>query len=532
MNMKKIYFNLLVVLLSLPMAGWAQEPCTPHEQFSNNFQSKGFMEEGGQWLANDFKVSANTLNFEAQRITANLWSQGGIESVDVVFYEDDGGKPGAVFGDTLTDVVPTSQEIIGTAEEFDVHDVVVDFPTSVNLPGTGTSPVTYWVQLIALPNDVSTNVGWEVTFEGVIGEGVRFSNPTASVWYVEENIDGVFALSGECTLSEGCLIPENVQASNVTTNSAEISWDGWPTAENYVLEYGPAGFELGQGTEIVIDGSTTTAILEGLDHAGSYDVYVKTVCAEGESIFTVPFRFMTEDLYCDIDVLVIIEPITYLSFAGIENVTPPTLDASPGHAFHLDMLAQVEAGATYPIIAEGNTGGDYTNGFTAFFDWNQDGVFNGTDERYDIGTLTNSNGEDGQQVTADITVPENAAEGATRMRVIKQFYANQFPLDGCTYISYGQIQDFTVEVSIPTSTVDFESHDFSFGPNPTTDAVQLSASTPIQKVSVFNALGQNVLTQDLRTRSPRLDLSGFDGGVYFMEVTIDGERKTFKVVKE
>ena len=199
--------------------------------------------------------------------------------------------------------------------------------------------------------------------------------------------------------------------------------------------------------------------------------------------------------------------------------------------FFLEMVADVEPGSSYNIIVRGNTGGDYDNGITAFIDWNQDGILNNTTERYDIGVLTNSNGEDGQEISTTIVVPANALPGTTRLRIIKEFYSGEHVMDACFWVSYGQIEDYSVEVA-SLGTDQFDLNSFSFFPNPAKEILSFQATTPVSKLVFYNALGQEVLRKSVNATSSQVDISSLSKGLYFMEVNIHGESKTFKVLRE
>lgn len=451
--MKKLLFLIPTCLVLFGLSTYSQSSCTPHDHPSSTVRSKGFTDVSGQTVANDFLISANTLAFDAEQMELNLWTMDDtVGSVDLVFFNNDGIHPGTVVGDTIQNIVPTSQEILDIDDEegFQIRKVVLDFPNPIALQGTGTEPVKYWVEVIAHPTTPGNRIGWELNGEDVFGEGVNFTNPTIDYFMVNENWDGVFKLSGQCTVAEGCLIPETVTATNIGNHEATINWVGFPEAESYTLVYGESGFDLdsGEGETISIPGGQTSVTLEDLELISEYDVYIKTICTDGESLFTVPFRFTTTDIYCDMDVLEEIEPITYVEFAGIANRTDAALNESPGHELFLDIEGEVVPGQTYTFTMEGNTGGDYENGISVFIDWNQDGVFDNTTERYDIGVLYSSTGEDGKQITAEIEVPTTVAPGKTRMRVLKEFYANTYVPDGCAWLSYGQAEDYTIAIDL------------------------------------------------------------------------------------
>ncbi|MGO3182242.1 MAG: GEVED domain-containing protein [Aequorivita sp.] len=142
-----------------------------------------------------------------------------------------------------------------------------------------------------------------------------------------------------------------------------------------------------------------------------------------------------------------IEPITLVEVAGISNVSDAAIDGSPAHEDFTAIVGDMEEDMTYTIALEGNTGGGFTNSFTVFIDWDQDGLLDNDSERYEIGTINSSTGTDGQQATGDIVVPAGVTEGPTRMRVIKR-YTGTFATDSCTPGSgYGQAEDYTIEVT-------------------------------------------------------------------------------------
>ncbi len=144
-----------------------------------------------------------------------------------------------------------------------------------------------------------------------------------------------------------------------------------------------------------------------------------------------------------------VEPITSVNFAGIDNVS----DAATGGTAHEDytsLTANVDAGSQYTITLQGNSDGPFTNRFIVFFDWNHDGNFSGADEAYPIAqTINSSTGTDGITAVGTILVPSTALPGATRMRVKKLFGTTNYT-DPCVGGGYGQVEDYSVVVTIPS----------------------------------------------------------------------------------
>lgn len=159
--------------------------------------------------------------------------------------------------------------------------------------------------------------------------------------------------------------------------------------------------------------------------------------------------------YCGpIDFTFNVEPISNVVVAGISNATDPTLNGTPDHEFFLDIVGEMSPGETYPIALEGNTDGSFTNRFVVFIDWNQNGILNDAGEVYEMdNTIFNSTGSDGQQALGTIIVPTEALEGNTRMRVKKIFGTTDF-LDPCLGTGYGQVEDYTINVSTGSPTED------------------------------------------------------------------------------
>ncbi|MBR5353627.1 MAG: fibronectin type III domain-containing protein [Bacteroidales bacterium] len=88
-----------------------------------------------------------------------------------------------------------------------------------------------------------------------------------------------------------CTNASDVVASNVTTNSATISWTGSANAISYLVEYGSRGFTPGTGTTVT--SATNSIALTGLNPGSSYEAYVYAICANDTSIASQVCNFTT-----------------------------------------------------------------------------------------------------------------------------------------------------------------------------------------------------------------------------------------------
>ncbi len=91
-----------------------------------------------------------------------------------------------------------------------------------------------------------------------------------------------------------------------------------------------------------------------------------------------------------------------------------------------------------------------------------------------------------------------------------------------------QMDDFSVTAStLGVSDQNFEDFNYFVANN----QLNLSANTSMEKVALYNMLGQQVVSQKLTSTNETVSLSGLQSGVYIVTVSIDGASKSFKVVK-
>lgn len=72
---------------------------------------------------------------------------------------------------------------------------------------------------------------------------------------------------------------------------------------------------------------------------------------------------------------------------------------------------------------------------------------------------------------------------------------------------------------------------FNFYPNPTTDVLNLKANSNIESVSLFNLLGQKVMSVKVDATTSNISLGGLATGNYLMNVTVNGQTGTYKITK-
>lgn len=227
------------------------------------------------------------------------------------------------------------------------------------------------------------------------------------------------------------------------------------------------------------------------------------------------------------------EPITHLEFGEINN--PSDVTSPLGYEDFTEISTQVERGETYEIKLQGFTGGNYTSYFTVFIDFDEDGQFDVEEESFFVSDedslfIENSTGTDDIVAVGYITIPEAVSLGEKRMRVIKNY--GQPLLNPCDPVGFGQIEDYTLEVVKNMSVENSVFNDFQFYPNPAGEYLNLKSTEAIQKIEIFNLLGQKLKEISSDKSEIQLKLDDLLKGVYLMKVDIDGKTKTYKLLKK
>ncbi len=72
---------------------------------------------------------------------------------------------------------------------------------------------------------------------------------------------------------------------------------------------------------------------------------------------------------------------------------------------------------------------------------------------------------------------------------------------------------------------------FSFFPNPVNNVLTINAQASIDNITVYNMLGQTVITSTPNTNDSKVDMSALQTGAYFIQVSINNTLNTVRVIK-
>ncbi|MGV7108154.1 GEVED domain-containing protein, partial [Flavobacterium sp. U410] len=242
---------------------------------------------------------------------------------------------------------------------------------------------------------------------------------------------------------------------------------------------GPGGGTGGTGGGDGVNGTSGSTIGGGGGASGDRSGGARTGGAGARGQITITYT-STLQTYCSPTFTTAIEPITNVTFAGINNTTSNTVNGSSALESFCYAATVMQGSPTNIISVKGNTDGNFTDYIRVYIDWDQNGTFgNNANEIYDLGTITNSTGVDAITLTSNIAVPATASIGVTKMRVMKRY--NGYPTGSCqTGTGYGQAEDYIVNVVAPLPCVTPTSQPTALSLTPTgaTIAGSFTAASP------------------------------------------------------
>ncbi|MFP4555504.1 MAG: GEVED domain-containing protein [Bacteroidales bacterium] len=389
---------------------------------------------------------------------------------------------------------------------FDSGDLMFD-------PGSmSKTTVTGTITIPAGTNPITTRMRISMKYNGAQEACETFS-------YGEVEDYTVQIVAGSTTPPAA---PTGLSASDITTNSATLSWDASADATSYDVQFRQEG-----GAWNTSNVSGTSANANDLDAATVYEWQVRANNANGSSEYSSIETFTTLNStvsYCD-------SKGNNSSYEWIERVKFDEIDNvsgdNNGYADFTSQTATVARGETLPINFQvGFSGSSYTEYWAVWIDFNQNGEFE-TSERVAFGSSSSDN-----LLSEDVSIPADANLGTTRMRVSMKYNAEQTP---CETFTYGEVEDYTINVvqsKVTTTieepfaeTLDSEAGEiYNIYPNPVKDRLNISLEGISGDVSlrIYDLQGRLVMKQMLKSVDSHINVSNLSKGVYI--ISIDEEK--------
>lgn len=175
----------------------------------------------------------------------------------------------------------------------------------------------------------------------------------------------------------------------------------------------------------------------------------------------------------------------------------------------------------------GNGGNHWMN---VWIDFNNDGAF-ATSEAI----LTNLNVPNTVPVSTVIAIPAGATLGNHRMRVIC-YYGSMptAPPDACGPFSYGETEDYIVNINLPTNlkNVELNTGSLTIYPNPANEMVSIftESNTSNSKIEIYNTVGDLVTETVFNGNKITVNTDNFSAGIYTIKLVSGANSISKKLV--
>ena len=311
-----------------------------------------------------------------------------------------------------------------------------------------------------------------------------------------------------------------LSASGTTQTSTNLSWTA--STDNV----GVTGYNVYQGATLLTTVTGTTYNVTGLTASTAYSFTVRARDAAGNlsassNTVNVTTLANTTVTYCTsqgnntAD-----ERIGRVQFGTINNTSTGTA----GYENFTAISTNVVRGTSNTItITPTWTGSVYSEGYAVFIDYNNDGDFTDSGETVFTRTATTAT-----PVSGSFTIPAGTTTGAKRMRVSMKY--NGVPTS-CEAFSYGQVEDYTINVT--SSAKENESNPFTISlyPNPVKgNVLNISGFEGEGSYRIFSTMGQELANGKVDNNT--INVGDLATGTYMIEVTTANGSNMKRFIKQ
>lgn len=311
-----------------------------------------------------------------------------------------------------------------------------------------------------------------------------------------------------------------LSASGTTQTSTNLSWTA--ATDNV----GVTGYDVYRGTTLLTTVTGTTYTATGLTASTAYSFTVRAKDAAGNisassNTVNVTTLANTTVTYCasqgnsTAD-----ERIGRVQFGTINNASTGTA----GYENFTAISTNAVRGTAYTItITPSWTSTVYSEGYAVFIDYNNDGDFIDAGE-----TVFTKAASKTTPASGSFTIPATTTVGAKRMRVSMKY--NGVPTS-CEAFSYGQVEDYTINVTSTAKEVNTTPLTFSLYPNPVKgDVLNISDFEGEASFRIFSAMGQDLGNGKVENNA--INVGHLATGTYMIEVTTANGTNMKRFIKQ
>ena len=477
-----------------------------------------------------------------------IHSINGVQSFEdqVIKLKHDTGDNKRKFSAIYLEALGIAQPPTEISFTLDCNNVVVDTDLETGLTCTSSSSITLG------PADTTGtfNSNDDSSFSLILEE------------YVDDGGCGVTTpiITEFMLTKKDCSTPQNLSISDIDNTTAMISWDDFNGSNTtFEVEYGLANFTLGSGTKLS-NLNTPNVTLENLQADVFYSFYITTFCGNTNSQVTSgPFGLSVPE---DCDIIFSGLPIDE-NFENAETfdncytvLSEDANDSSWGQLefffnntsyFAINYPSEIQkedylftpeinmtAGKTYNIsflynAVDGNQGDANENlEVLVVQDTTVTSVNNAISLFNDTGITQNGDFN---------SIYEQALEGSTSFEPLSSgvyhlvFKSTGSPKPQNQTTGHLLLFEYGINEINFLSLDENEILNLNYYVNNLNQLI-LSANQAFDKISLFNLLGQQALSQKLSAQDESIDLNSLTSGVYLVKVQIGDSSKTFKIVNK
>ncbi|MCF6366535.1 MAG: GEVED domain-containing protein [Bacteroidales bacterium] len=314
--------------------------------------------------------------------------------------------------------------------------------------------------------------------------------------------------------------PTSLAASNITQTTVDLSWSA--STDNV----GVSNYNVYKDGALLGTVTGTSAQVTGLTAGTSYSFYVTAEDAAGN----VSGQSNT------INITTSPATVTYCTSKGnnvsdewIQRVVCGSIDnnsgVNAGYADFTAMSTNMTRNSIYSITIYPTWSATvYSEGYSVWIDYNQDGDFDDAGEQVFTNAKTTAT-----SVNGSFTIPASATIGSTRMRVSMQY--NTIPLP-CGNFDYGEVEDYTIVIGAKSYTT--EKNNLYIYPNPAQNiiTVYLKNMNENSIVQIYSITGSLIKEVQISEYNNQINISDLPNGIYNLRLIQNNKLVTGRFIKQ
>jgi len=313
--------------------------------------------------------------------------------------------------------------------------------------------------------------------------------------------------------------PSGLVSSNITQTTVDLSWTA--STDNFSVDK----YYMYQNGTSIGNVFITSAHITGLNANTSYIFYITAKDVAGNE----------SSQSNTVNVTTLNSSVTYCASQGnnvsdewIKRVVCGSIDntsgVNGGYSDFTSMSTSMNKNNSYNITIYPTWSGEtYSEGYSVWIDYNQDGDFEDADEQVFTNAATTNT-----SINGSFTVPSDANSGSTRMRVSMQY--DNIPIS-CGNFNYGEVEDYTIVIG---SKSNLSINDINIFPNPANDliTIYLKGMEDNSLVKIYSITGSLVKELRISEFENKINISDIPNGVYQLSLIKNGEIKVGRFVKQ